>query len=410
MGFLDIFRRHKPELRTIIKEYYGNDIGLFARAYASSIYDIPEVRTAIECFADIFSTIPIYFERVDKNGHITYFETADSRVLTLQANPLQSSVQFWKEVVTRYMLDNNVFIEPIFDSGSGALKQVYVLPPENFAFDLSGDSARVRFMRSGKIHNMADLIYLNRFANISGGKRNNLGLYETVLQSLAQQAINVAKPNKVRAFLSGKAGTSGVLKERDKVGTMEDFRLNMDNNVQGVSYLDGQWTVTPVNWQENDVNRALMQFVINIAFNYFSMTQKIINNEMTELEGQFFIQNRMKPFAKQAEQAFTAKVFSKREIEFGNKIEFDTFALSVSTLSAKTALFSVGGRGGFINIDEGREFIGLPPLPDGLGQMHRVTGDTMDIKVVNEMQAAQKGATIKNKKEQNEDGQTSSGS
>ena len=67
MGFLDIFKRKKPELRTIIKEYYGGNIGLFARSYASKIYDIPEVRTAIDCFADILSSIPKYVERVDRD-------------------------------------------------------------------------------------------------------------------------------------------------------------------------------------------------------------------------------------------------------------------------------------------------------------------------------------------------------
>ena len=401
MGFLDIFRRKKPELRTIIKEYYGGNIGLFARSYASKIYDIPEVRTAIECFSDIFSSIPKYVERVDRNGNITYFETATSRVLTLRANPLQNATQFWKDVTTRLMLDNNVFIEPIFDYSTGELSELYVLPRDNFQLELDGSIARVKFLTINKTYNLANLIYLNRFASIAGGARNNLGLYETVIQALAQQAIDITNPKKVKALLTGKLGTSGNLKPTDKQGTMSDLKANLDSNVNGIAYLDSQWGVTPINWQENDVNRELMQFVVNIVYNYFGITQEIINNKAQEIEFQLFVKNRIEPIAQQIEQEFTSKIFTKREIEFGNRIEFDTFSLSVSTLQAKTALFGVGLRQGVLNIDDAREMIGLAPLPDGLGQMTRVTADTMDIKLVNEMQAAQKGANIK---EKNDDG------
>ena len=393
MGFLDIFKRKKPELRTIIKEYYGGNIGLFARSYASKIYDIPEVRTAIECFADIFSSIPKYVERVDRSGNITYIDNQMSRVINLRANPLQNSTQFWKDVVTRLMLENNVFIEPIWDMTTGNLKHLYLLPTDSFEFELNGDAANVKFLTTGKTYDLSKIIYINRFASITGGARNNLGLYETVVQSLAEQAINVAKPNKVRAFLQGKSSASGLLKEKDRKGVMTDFALNMDNNVQGVSYLDGQWQITPVNWQENDVNRELMQFVINIVYNYFGITESIINNKATEVEYQLLVKNKLDPLALQIEQELTSKLFTQREIEFGNKIEFDTFNLTIGTMSAKAALFNVGLRQGVLTIDDAREMIGLPPLPDGLGTMVRVTADTMDIKLVNEMQAAQKGLT-----------------
>jgi len=401
MGFLDNIRNRfgrKNELRTIIKEYYGGSFDLFARSYASKIYDIPEVRTAIECFADIFSSIPKYVERVDKNGNITYVENRMSKVLNLRANPLQNAPQFWKNVVTRLMLDNNVFIEPVFDGSTGELKQLYVLPQDVFEFGLSGENATVKFLNIGKTYDLSNLIYLNRFANITGGTNNNLGLYETVVQSLAQQAINVAKPNKVRAFLQGKSGTSGLLKDKDRKGVMSDFAMNMDNNVQGVSYLDGSWTVTPVNWQENDVNRELMQFVVNIVYNYFGITEAIINNKASEVEYQLFVRNRIEPLAQQIEQEFTSKLFTQREIEVGNRVEIDTFSLTVGTLSAKAALFNVGLRQGVLTIDDAREMIGLPPLPDGKGTKVRVTADTVDIDIADEYQLGKYKIT----KEQNE--------
>ena len=381
----------KQELRSIVMEMYGGNAFAFAAHYASSIYSIPEVRTAIEAFADIFATIPRYFKRENKDGHVEYYESAASRVINLKPNPLQNATQFWKNVISALMLYSNVFIEPTYNSKSGELEQLYVLPNDSFDFTLYEKTATVHFMGIGKTYNLDDLIYINRFPTLAGGQKNDLGLYETVIQALANQAITVADPKKVRAILQSSIGTQGNLKDRDKDGAMNDLKGNFDKAVNGIAYFDPQWKVTPINWTENDVNRELMRFVVNIVDNYFGMTEEIINGKATEIEYQLFVKNKMEPIARQIEQEFTYKIFSKREIEFGNKLELDTFYLSVSTLAAKTQFFSVAGRGGIMNADEMREMIGQPPLPNGLGKVYRASADTVNIEIVDEYQKAKNG-------------------
>ena len=111
----------QPSIRSILMEYYGGNVGWFAYSYASSMYNIPSVRTAIQTFADIFSTIPRYIERVDKEGHVEYFETAESRVINMRANHLQNATQFWVNLITALMLHSNVFVEPVFGQKSGRM-------------------------------------------------------------------------------------------------------------------------------------------------------------------------------------------------------------------------------------------------------------------------------------------------
>lgn len=391
--FKRVFRKNstKQDLRSIVMEMYGGNTLLFARHYASNIYSIPEVRTAIETFANIFATIPRYFERVNKDGNIEYFENAASRVINLKANHLQNATQFWKNVITSLMLYSNVFIEPIFHARTGELEQLYVLPHDSFDFTLYPQKATVQFTGIGKTYNLDDLIYINRFPTLAGGQKNDLGLYETVIQALANQAINVADPKKVRAILQADSGSQGNLKPRDKDGTMNDLKGNFDKAVNGIAYFDPQWRVTPINWTENDVNRDLMKFVVNIVDNYFGMTEEIINGKATEIEFQLFVKTKMEPIARQVEEEFTYKIFSKREIEFGNRMELDTFYLAVSTLAAKTQFFSVAGRGGIMNADEMREMIGQPPLPNGLGKIYRASADTVNIEIVDDYQKAKNG-------------------
>lgn len=398
--FKSIFSREKTKedgsapqmLRTIVREYYGNNVGWFAHNYASSIYQIPEVRTAIQSFAEIFSIIPKYFERRDKDGNVTYLEGEEDRVINIRANPIQNASQFWVNVITSLMLYSNVFIEPRFSGKTGKLSQLYVLPRDLFDFKLYEDRATVTLYGIGKTYDMDAIIYLNRFSALGGGQRNNLGLYETVIQALAAQAIAVADPNKVRAIMQTDPLSQGQLKKKDADGSMQDLDVNFAKSVRGIAYVDPQWKITPINWTENDVNRELMKMVIDIVYNYFGITQDIVNNKATEIEYQLFVKNHVEPIARQVEQEFTSKIFTRMEQAHGNRMELDTFWLQVSTLSAKTAFFNVVSRNGTMNADEAREMIGYGPVPNGMGKTYRVTLDTVNIENADEYQKAKNGA------------------
>ena len=392
MGFFDFLRRNRKqkEIRSIISNYYGGDWKYFVWNYANQIYDIPEVRTAIEKVADIFSCVPIWHKRVDKEGNVVYLEDATNRVLTYQPNPLQNGTQFIKTLITDLLVQNDAFAEPIFDGKTGALAKIYPLPVRNKKLTLENGFGYVQFFDARynpeKKYNLNSLIYLNRFSSLTGGTKNNLGLYETVIKSLGEQIVNVANPKKPRAILQSNLNGAGQLKERDKTGVMNEVKANFADNVDGLVYFDKMWSVTPVNWHENDVNKELMQFVINIVYNYFSINENIINNKASEIEMQMFIANTIKPLAIQCEREFTNKLFTPNEYYFGHRIEFDYHALTVTTLQARTALFSVAIRSGILNQDECREYLGQPPLPNGWGKKYRVTADTVDIDIADKYQ------------------------
>ena len=397
MGFWQnigkFFTRSKStnkDLQKLVVKNYGGNWNYFVWNYANNIYNIPEVRTAIEKISDVFASMQVYHKRIGKNGQVTYLEDTTSRVLNYYPNPLQNSTQFLKTVVTNLLLYNNVFVEPIFDTATGSLEQLYPLPfrRPKLEVDKTGRYGYVQFLDDGqnKKYDLVNVIYLNRFSTLAGGAENNIGLYETVLKSLSEQIVNDASPNKPRAILQSGIGGTGNFKEADKKGTMDSVRANFADNVQGLVYFDKMWTVTPINWTENQVNKDLMQLVINTVYNYFSINDNIINNKASEIEFEMFVSNTIKPLALQFEKEFTNKLFTLNEFNFGHRIEFDFYSLSVNTLSSKTQLFNVAIRQGILNIDECRELIGQPPLENGLGKTYRVTADTIDITVANKYQ------------------------
>lgn len=408
MGVLDFlkktFNRRKKdkfgaEVRSVIQNYYGGNYQYFVWNYANQIYNIPEVRSAIEKISDIFSSMPIYHRVTDKSGYSVYKEDPTIRVLTYKPNPAQNGTQFIKEAVTRLLLDNNVFIEPLFDYKSGALKNIYVIPSQYFRIEMANNlsNAYVQFLDAKnnptQRYNLDDIIYISRFCSLFGSGENKLGLYETVLKSLAEQIVNVANPNKPRAILQSNQNGQGQLKEKDKKGTMESVRANFADNVQGLVYFDKMWTVTPINWTENNVNQALMQLIINIVYNYFGINENIMNNKGTEIEMAMFVNTTIKPLALQFEKEFTNKLFTENEYYFGHRIEFDYQPLLITTMTAKTSWAQIGLRNGFLNIDEVREQFGYSPLLKGLGQVYRTSADLVNIEIVDDYELGKVGQT-----------------
>lgn len=405
MGFFDkvknLFIRSdkKKQVQNLINTYYGGDWQYFVWNYANQIYKIPEVKCAIEKIADIFSSVDIYNERVDKNGNVQYLEDATNRILEYRPNPLQNATQFYKNVITKLLLDNNVFIEPVFDM-TGNLKALYPLPTRNFqlSMDNNDKNAYVQFydayQNPQEKYNLNDIIYINRFNTLSGGQQtNDMGLYEKVLQSLSEKIVNDASPNKPRALLQSNQIGEGQLKDRDKKGATETLKASFAENVQGIAYLDKKWVITPINWQENDVNKELMAFIVNLVYNYFSINENIINNKASEIEMAMFVKTTIKPLAKQFSQEFTNKLFTENEYYFGRRIEFDYNPLLVTTLQSEATIAQINIRNGIWSVDEARERIGYEPLPDGLGKVHRASADLVNIKVIDDYELGKVGKT-----------------
>ena len=130
MGILDRFRRrrndgHDSELRSVIMGVYGGNVQLFAEAYEP----LQHSRSAHgdRVLFGYFSPRCRCMSRVTGTETLNILRTRCRGFLRL--NPLQNATQFWKDVIKRLLLDNNVFIKPHYDT-AGKLKSLFVLPKQ----------------------------------------------------------------------------------------------------------------------------------------------------------------------------------------------------------------------------------------------------------------------------------------
>jgi len=416
MGLISFFKgrskRKDMELRSIISDYYSKYIPLLARDYAYSAYDIPEVRTAVDFICRKIICIPKYHQRISPTTQeATYYSDEIGIVLDLKPNPLQNASQFWTSVITDLLLNGSVFLEPIFD-GMGNLLYLYKLPLKSYQMTLDESGAWVQFFDEFKHpdrkYNMNSVIYLNRYSNTTGGKETNLGIYPQVIQALEKQIINTADPKKVRALIQKKFA-GGNIKERDKKGDMVALKASFDDNVNGIAYIDPTDSVTPINWNDNEVNQSLMQLVINIIYNIFGVSAELVNNKGSEIENTSFVDNTLKPICKQMEEEFTAKIFTKREIQLGHRIGMDTDRAKVYTISAQSALLNNTLRGGVFSRDEIREQLGYPPLPNGEGAEPMISLDMIPSDMLAKYKGGQDNGTTENATENSTTGTAKTG-
>lgn len=415
MGLIDnirgIFNKNsvkttvKPQdndLRQLIFTNFNNDINLFARTYANSIYDLPEVVNAIEYFVKVFSTVPRYHEKLAKTGEIEYFDNSPiDIVLNLKSNPFQNSVAFWQSVIRQLLLNNNVFIKPEYSGGE--LKAMYPLPMKNFTYLYENGKAYVYFYDSmpgeKNKYNMEELILLSNhctFGNYNANTIHKLSLYETVLRALQDKAINDTQ-QKANALLMPK-NMGGNLKDTDKKGALKAQTDLLATPINGVAMLDGNYSIEKIDWQNNPVNKDLMELVINIVYNYFGVSPDLINFKASETEFQQFVISQVKPLSELIEAELTAKLFVPLEIRQGHRIELDHNALQIATIDAKTKLLLVAMRQGVLSINEGRDLIGFASLGEK-GNIYRTTLDTLNIEDVFKNEEP-----IKNNKEVESDG------
>ena len=155
-----------------------------------------------------------------------------------------------------------------------------------------------------------------------------------------------------------------MLKNKDLVKTKEDFVkdfLSLENE-SGIAALDAKAKFIEVNLKPVTLDNEQLERVNYNIFDYFGVSEKIINNSFTEEEWNAFYEGVVEPRGIQMGYAFTNKIFKKQSIKEGHKIVFTANRLQYASLKTKTDLLKVVAPWAMLRVDEGREILDLPPI------------------------------------------------
>lgn len=316
-------------------------------------------------------------------------------LLSNQPNPLMNTFDFIYRIISLLYTDCNAFVYIAKDK-TGFITGFY--PVLATTYELLQGADGTMYLQfdfvNGQTYTIPylELIHLRLFYN-----RNDVfGMSNRVLQTDLNTADTVSqgidKAIKTTSNLKGILQyENSMLKNKDLVKTKDDFVkdfLNMDNE-GGIAALDAKATFKEVNLKPITLdNEQLKQVNYNI-FDYFGVSEKIVDNSFTEEEWNAFYEGIIEARAIQMSYAFTNKIFKRQSIKDGHKIVFTANRLQYSTLTNKISLIKEAGALGLLTKDEAREIIELPQLGGEEGSKILQSLNYVDNKIANQYQGGE---------------------
>ena len=313
-------------------------------------------------------------------------------LLQNQPNPITTKFDFIYRIISMLYTDSNAFVF-IAKDNSGFITGFYPVLATNY--DLLEDKTGKIYLQfkfvNGKEYTLPylELIHLRLFYN----KHDIFGTNNKVLKTdidtahTASEGIKnaIKTSNNLKGILKY---TNSMLKEKDikasKEAFVKDF-LNLENE-SGIAAVDSKAEFEAVNLKPITLDNEQLKQVNNNIFDYFGISEKIVNNSFSPEEWNAFYEGVIEPRAIQMSDAFTNKIFSNKAIKEGHKIVFTANRLQYATLANKISLLKEAGALGLLTKDEAREIIDLHPLGGEEGAKIIQSLNNIDSSIANDYQ------------------------
>lgn len=247
----------------------------------------------------------------------------------------------------------------------------------NFYFD--GNAAR------NLVLSWKDLVPLRKDYNSSDIAGDDNGAILEMLELISTSNQGVANAVKATANLRG------ILKSTKAMLSDEDIKKNKDRfvkdylsleNGSGIASLDATQEFIPITMNPTITSWETMKEFRENVQRYYGVSDAIIKSDYTEAQMEAFYDSRIEPFLVALSLELTRKVFTEREIGFGNKITYESKRIQYASNRTKLAMVSLVDRGA-LTPNEWREIFNLAPIEGGDVPIRRL--DTATVKEVEEI-------------------------
>ena len=358
MGFLDFFRPLKS-----VKEARWKEIGAYTAMFSpfgTDMYRSDIVRSCIRPLA----------EHTSKANAVSTNEGI-ARILNVSPNMYMNGKAFLYKVRTQLELRNTAFVY-IHRDDKGAVRGFYPVPYLSYeGIDYNG-RLFIKFSFEGDaVQNLVlpweDLAVLRKDYNKKdiGGDDNSpiiqtLDLINTTNQGVANAVKATAN---LRGILkSTKAMLSPADIKKQKEQFVNDY-MNLENE-GGIASLDATQDFTPITMNPTVANpETLKEFRTDVK-RYFGVNDSILMSDFTEEQMEAFYEAKIEPFLVDLGTELTRKVFTERELGFGNYIAYESNRMNYASTKTKLEMVQLVDRGA-LTPNEWRAMFNLAPVDGG---------------------------------------------
>jgi len=334
------------------------------RDYYGSIYESELVRSAIEAKARHVSKL-----KVEMQGEA---QAALKARMKHVPNPWMTWPQWLARCSTILDCTNNLFIVPVQNNNYETIGFFPVLP-ENVKIveDKRGDLwLRYTFRNSQTgIIEFDRCVYLNKhqyksdfFGDSNRALNRTLDLIAINDQAI-KEAVKDSATYRFMAQVTNFTAPDDLARERQRF-TAE----NLSNEAHGGGLLlfpNTYKDIQQIKSTPYTVDEKQMAQIQTNVFNYFGVSEKVMQGQANSDELDAFFNSSIEPFAIALSEAMSKAIYTERERSFGNHVFVNSNRLQYMTQTEKVTLARDLGDRGILTINEVRELFNYGPIPGG---------------------------------------------
>lgn len=341
--------------------------------WGGAVYESEIVRASIDARARHISKLKV--------------ETVGSANPSLQSKLAQGPNQFqtWSQFLyrTSTILDctNNCFIVPVFDERMTITGVYPILPASCRLVEYDGEVWLRYQFNNGQVaaveFKKCAILTKHQYESDFFGSPNT-PLRETMqLIHIQNQGIEEGVKNaatfRFMATLNNFSNAADLAKERER---FTESNLSTESKSGGFLLFPNTYKdIKQIDVKPYSVDAAQMEQIRENVFNYFGVSEEVLQNKARAEDLEAFFDGAIEPFAIQISEAMTKMLFSERERAQGSYIIANANRLQYMSTAAKVQMAKELGDRGAILIDEIRELFNYAPLPDGAGQVAPIRGE-----------------------------------
>jgi len=201
------------------------------------------------------------------------------------------------------------------------------------------------------------------------GQPNHEGLVETLNlnRTLLQ---GVAKGMKSSYAVNGIVKYNTLMDDGKTEAALKDLEQKLNNNESGFLPLDLKADFTPLEKKIALVDEPTLKFIDEKILRNWGVPLCILKGDFTKSQYNAFYQKTLEPLIIIVSQSLTKKLFTERELAFGNKIELYPKDLIFMTVEQTIEMVTLLANTGALYENEKRAAFGLRPLPELEGKRY----------------------------------------
>lgn len=341
--------------------------------WGGAIYESEIVRAAIDARARHISKL-----KVETTGTANPSLTSK---LALGPNKWQTWSQFLYRVSTILDVNNTAFIVPVFDDRMSITGVFPVLPAMCSLVEYEGEiwlryqfaNGQYAAVEFSKCAVMTKHQYKSDFFGDSNFPlRETMQLIHIQNQGI-QEGVKNAATFRFMATLNNFSNAADIAKERKR---FTENNLSTESEAGGFLLFPNTYKdIKQIDVKPYSVDADQMKQIRENVFNYFGVSEDVLQNKAKPEDLEAFFDGAIEPFAIQFSEVLTKMLFSERERSLGSYLIANANRLQYMSNTQKVAMARELGDRGAIMVDEIRELFNYAPLPNGAGQVAPIRGE-----------------------------------